>query len=60
MVLQAGYPTPWYGFTGRGAKARQAQYLEAVQAGYLQDYDRLAAFFLEAIRRRIRAVENET
>jgi cell filamentation protein len=51
MALQAGYDLPQYGFRGRGAKGRQARYLEAVKQGYLQNYGALAAFFLEAIER---------
>lgn len=54
MVLQAGLPTPDYGFTGRGGRARQSKYLDAVKAGYLQNYEALADFFLEAIERRLR------
>jgi cell filamentation protein len=53
MALQAGYDLPEYGFRGRGAKARQARYLEAVKQGYLENYGALAAFFLEALERRL-------
>jgi cell filamentation protein len=55
MALQAGLPAPDYGFTGRGGKVRQREYLIAVGAGYVQDYEALTRFFLEAIERRLRA-----
>jgi cell filamentation protein len=54
MALQAGLPSPDYGFVGRGARRRRAAYLEAVRKGYLQDYEPLAAFFVEAFERRLR------
>ena len=53
MSLQAGFPIPDYGFTGKGAKERQAAYLAAVTRGYGQDYSALTDFFTEAIRRRL-------
>jgi cell filamentation protein len=52
MAAQAGYPTPAYGFSGRGTKKRRADYLLAVQQGYIQNYLPLARFFGEAILRR--------
>jgi len=55
MALQAGLPTPAYGFTGRGARERRRRYLDAVQRGYLQDYDDLTRFFAEALTRRFGA-----
>ena len=54
MVFQAGLPAPDYGFVGRGARARQGAYLEAVKRGYGEDYEPLAAFFAGAIERRLR------
>ena len=53
MALQAGYPPPDYAFRGRGAKPVRAAYLEAVQRGYLQDYNRLTVFFRAALERRL-------
>jgi cell filamentation protein len=54
MALQAGLPAPDYGFTGRGSRRRRGAYLEAVRAGYLQDYEPLTDFFVEALERRLR------
>ena len=54
MALQAGYPFPSYGFTGRGALARRHYYLAAVSRGYVVDYAALTDFFAEAIERRLR------
>ena len=54
MTFQAGFPAPVYGFAGKGSRTRQAQYLEAVRQGYMQDYEPLASFFVEAIGRRLR------
>jgi len=54
MAMQAGLPSPAYGFTGLGSKARKAKYLEAVRRGYMQDYGALADFFREAVDRRLR------
>jgi len=51
MALQAGYPLPLYRFTGRGAGTERKRYLDAVKAGYLQNYRPLADFFAEAIGR---------
>lgn len=52
MAAQAGYPAPAYGFSGRGSKKRRADYLLAVQQGYIENYLPLARFFAEAIFRR--------
>ena len=52
MAIQAGYPAPAYGFSGRESKRRRAKYLAAVKRGYRQDYEPLARFFEEAILRR--------
>jgi cell filamentation protein len=52
MAAQAGYPAPAYGFSGRGSKKRRADYLLAVQQGYVENYLPLARFFAEAILRR--------
>lgn len=54
MALQAGYPLPRYGFTGRGASINRSRYLEAVRRGYLVDYAALTDFFTDAIERRLR------
>jgi len=54
MAFQAGLPAPDYGFVGRDAKRRQAAYLDAVRKGYIQDYEPLTAFFVEALERRLR------
>jgi cell filamentation protein len=56
MCLQAGFPIPDYGFTGKGGEKRQKIYLAAVTRGYGQDYDALTAFFAEAITRRLEEV----
>jgi cell filamentation protein len=52
MAAQADYPAPAYGFSGRGSKKRRAEYLLAVQQGYLENYWPLARFFAAAILRR--------
>lgn len=52
MAAQAGYPAPAYGFSGRGSKKRRADYLLAVQQGYIENYLPLARFFEEATLRR--------
>lgn len=52
MAAQAGYPAPAYGFSARGSKKRRAEYLLAVQQGYIENYLPLARFFEEAILRR--------
>ncbi len=57
MAMQANYPPPDYGFTGKGSKARRSAYLQAVIRGYLQDYEPLTVFFLEALRRSLRDME---
>ena len=38
----------------QGEKARQQEYLSAVRAGYVEEFDPLTVFFLEAIERRLR------
>jgi cell filamentation protein len=53
MCLQAGFPIPDYGFTGKGSRKQQDAYLRAVTRGYTQDYTALTHFFTEAIRRRL-------
>ena len=53
MALQAGLPAPQYDFEGRGKSARRERYLAAVTRGYGQNYEPLAAFFAEAINRRM-------
>ncbi len=49
MVFQAGYPRPIYQFAGRGSAGRFAQYVRSVQKAYVQDYDDLTDFFVEAL-----------
>jgi hypothetical protein len=48
MAAQAGLPLPVYHFEGKGSKKVRAQYLHAVQQGYLQRYELLEVFFEEA------------
>ena len=55
MALQAGLPAPVYGFIGRGGRARQEGYLNAVKRGYLADYDLLTTFFADALNRAVEA-----
>jgi cell filamentation protein len=52
MALQAGFPTPEYRFTGRGSTKERERYLSAVKRGYLKDYEPLADFFEDTMRRR--------
>jgi cell filamentation protein len=52
MAVQAGYPAPSYGFSGRENKRRRTEYLAAVKRGYVQDYAALANYFAESILRR--------
>jgi len=54
MAFQADLPAPDYGFVGRDAQKRRVAYLEAVRQGYLQDYDPLTDFFVEALEHRLR------
>ena len=54
MAFQAGLLPPDYGFAGRDAGKRRAAYLNAVRNGYVQDYEPLAGFFVEALERRLR------
>ncbi len=54
MAFQAGLPAPHYGFAGPSAERKRRAYLEAVRAGYLQDYEPLMVFFVEALERRLR------
>ncbi len=54
MAFQVGLLAPDYGFRRRGEKKRHATYLEAVRRGYLQDYEPLTVFFMEALERRFR------
>ena len=56
MCLQTGFPLPKGQLSGRGAKIRQERYLEAVKRGYLQNYEPLIAFFVEALTRGREAV----
>jgi cell filamentation protein len=54
MAFQVGLLAPDYGFAGRDAGKRRAAYLNAVRRGYVQDYEPLAGFFVEALERRLR------
>jgi cell filamentation protein len=58
MAFQAGLPPPDYAFRGKGSVGRKAQYLRAVSLGYLREYEALATFFAEALRRRLRDVSD--
>lgn len=51
MALQAGFALPDYGLAGRGAKKRQAAYMEGVKQGYVAVYEPLTDFFVDALRR---------
>ena len=51
---QAGLLAPDYGFLGRDARQKRTIYLDAVRKGYVQDYEPLTAFFVEALQRRLR------
>ena len=51
MAMQARMPIPVYGLIGRGSAAQRVLYLRAVKKGYLGDYDLLAGFFVDALRR---------
>lgn len=55
MAFQAGLPAPDYGFLGRNAIRRRTAYLEAVNKGYVQNYEPLTAFFVAALERRLDA-----
>jgi cell filamentation protein len=57
MFLQAGYPMPRYDFSGKGSVKRRKDYLDAVIAGYGQDYAPLAAFFGACVEARLRELE---
>jgi cell filamentation protein len=59
MALQAGYPLPEYGLTGRGSQDRRVRYISAVQQGYVRNYDALRVFFEDALERRLRVVTGE-
>ena len=53
MAIQAGYPSPLYRFEGRGSQAVRKRHLAVMWEGYMQRYDPLADFFLEAITLRL-------
>jgi len=57
MFLQAGYPMPLYNFSGKGSVARKKAYLDAVVAGYGQDYSPLTAFFRACVEARLLELE---
>ena len=57
MFLQAGYPMPRYNFSGRGSVKRKQAYLDAVVAGYGQDYAPLTGFFRDCAEARLRELE---
>jgi cell filamentation protein len=52
MAQQAGQPAPLYRFELEQESTDRADYLHAVQRGYVQDYAALTAFFREAMERR--------
>jgi cell filamentation protein len=54
MAFQASLLAPDYGFTSRDGKKRREVYLDAVREGYVQDYEPLTTFFVEALERRLR------
>ncbi len=51
MAQQAGYPSPMMRFSGRNSLVERERYLNAVQQGYLQNYDALTDFFRKTIER---------
>ena len=55
MAMQAGLPSPDYGFAGRANRARRQIYLRAVVEGYRQDYGLLTDFLVEALVRGLAA-----
>ena len=57
MFLQAGYPMPLYSFSGKGSVKRKKDYLDAVVAGYGQDYVPLTDFFRACVEARLRELE---
>jgi cell filamentation protein len=57
MFLQAGYPMPLYNFSGKGSGVRKKAYLDAVVAGYAQNYELLIAFFRECVEARLMELE---
>ena len=57
MFLQAGFPIPLYNFSGKGSVRRKKDYLDAVVAGYGQDYAPLAVFFRECVEARLRELD---
>ncbi len=57
MFLQAGYPMPRYNFSGKGSVKRKKDYLDAVVAGYAQNYVPLTAFFRDCVEARLLELE---
>lgn len=57
MFLQAGYPMPLYNFSGKGSVKRKKDYLNAVIAGYTQDYAPLTDFFRACVEARLMELE---
>jgi fido (protein-threonine AMPylation protein) len=53
IFLQACYPMPLYNFSGKGSVKRKKAYLNAVIAGYGQDYSPLTLFFRECVEARL-------
>ena len=51
MAAQAELPLPDYGLSGRGSVERRQRYITAVSQGYMQNYEPLAGFFVEAVER---------
>jgi len=59
MFLQAGFPMPLYDFSGKGSVKRKKAYLDAVIAGYGQDYAPLTGFFTACMEARLRELGEE-
>lgn len=52
MAFQASQPPPYYGLTGKGSRSQKLRYLNAVQQGYIENYEPLIRFFTDAVDRR--------
>jgi cell filamentation protein len=51
MAHQSGYPALDYAFSGKAGRTKGKNYLDAVVAGYARNYEPLAGFLAEALRR---------
>ncbi|HET6510637.1 MAG TPA: Fic family protein, partial [Candidatus Kapabacteria bacterium] len=49
MALQAGFAPPEYRFTGRGSTRTRVRYINALQQGYVENYQPLEEFFFDAL-----------